>query len=203
MAVEIERKFLLDPKWLSKIPDGTPGQLITQIYVAEPELGMATVRVRSSTFFVHGDEPNGPVEAKWTFCVKFPSDPHDLSRRLEFEVPTTVYDAKLAFEGHKLVQLEKQRYIIKVPKCPGVEQIECDVYPDLYVVFGDQILQLVVAEVEYKEGTTFSMFDLPIKDHILGEVTKDATFGNRWLAGLASDPNRTIKAVHFNPNHHG
>lgn len=93
MAVEIERKFLIDPQALGALP---PGQIIKQGYVATADCTTVRIRVREDQAYLTLKGPTKGIS------------------RSEFEYPIPVDDAMAMLES--LCQkplIEKTRHLIE------------------------------------------------------------------------------------------
>jgi len=147
VGVEIERKFLVKSGWLPE----TPGTRYIQGYLVSGRDG-ATVRVR--------------VAGKRAYLtVKGPSEG---AKRLEFEYPVPVEDARLMLKAlAKGSIIEKFRHLVE----HAGHTWEVD-------VFQGENEGLVVAELELKHLEEPVM----LPDWVRAEVTEDRRYANAYLS---------------------
>jgi adenylate cyclase len=155
VAVEIERKFLVDDGWAP--PAGVEPVDIRQGYLTEATRGGTEVRVRA-----HDDQRLMTVKRDR------PGDGASVRDEVEFPVGADVFDDLWALtEGHRV---EKLRYPVPVGELTATV--------DVYSGHNDG---LRVVEVEFDSEEAAGRFQPP--DWFGDDVSGDPRYANRLLAG--------------------
>lgn len=154
MGIEIERKYLVDPKLLEMHRVESPKRIV-QGYLT-PHDG-TTVRIRVVESATNDGEDEGYL------TIKGPG----LESRLEFEYSIPVDDAKNMLENLSVSRISKVRWNARV----GSHLWEVD-------QFEEHLQGLWLAEVEL----TSLMEKYEVPEWVTKDVTSDRRFTNVWLA---------------------